>query len=92
MTWIFLPPSPGEDDVEFGLFFGGLGGSAATGRSRGNRDGGGGGNAPRLFEGLGKVSRLEDGQLRQFFNKLGDIGHDASLLDVWPGRKPRKIV
>ena len=36
-------------------------------------------NAPLFFKSLGEVSCFEDGQLRKFFNKLGDIGHDVSL-------------
>ena len=49
----------------------------------GNRSSGG--NAPGFFKRLGKVGRLEDGQLRKFFNKLGNIGHDVSLLIDGPG-------
>src|SRR5579859_5697870 len=51
----------GEDHVEVGLLFGGSGsgGSATTDGSHGDRSGGG--NAPLLFEQLGKLGRLEDG-------------------------------
>ena len=82
----------GQDDVEFGLFFDSFGSSATASRgSNGNSSSGG--NAPCFFEGLGKVSRLEDGQLRKFFNKLGDIGHDVSLqIDVAGTGMPRRIV
>src|SRR3546814_4030192 len=71
----------GQDDVEFGLLFSSLGSSAAAGRgSHGNC--GSGGNAPCFFQCLGKVGRLEDGQLRKFFNKFGNIGHDVTLQKI----------
>src|SRR5687768_4548279 len=63
----------GQDDVELGLLLDGFGGSATTGGGNGDR--GGGGNAPRLFEGLGEFGSFHDGQLRQVFYELGDIGH-----------------
>ena len=74
MTWIFFPPSPVRMTSNSVFSSSGFGSSAATGGS-GNGDSSSGGNAPCFFEGLGKVGRLEDGQLRKFFNKLGDIGH-----------------
>src|SRR6185503_8236969 len=49
-----LPAVAGQDDVELGLLFGGRAGGGSSGRSC--RDGGGGGNAPLLFERLGEVS------------------------------------
>ena len=61
---------------------GGLGGGAGQSSSNGN--GGSGGNAPCFFQSLGEVSGLENGQLREFFNEIGDVGHDISLLIVDP--------
>src|SRR6187551_2537455 len=49
----------GQDDVEFGLLFGGRAGSGSGSRSSCN--GSGGGNAPLLFESLRQVGGLEDG-------------------------------
>ena len=67
----------GQDDVEFVLFFGCGGVTTAGGAS--NSNGSGGAYAPLFLKCLGKLSGFQDGQLRQFFNKLGDIGHDVSL-------------
>src|SRR6185503_20281236 len=65
----------GEDHVELGLLFGSRSGSAAaSGRTR-NRDGGSGGNAPLLFEGLGEIRGLEDGQFGKLVDQLGDVSH-----------------
>ena len=56
----------------------------SSGRASGNRDSSSGAHAPCFFEGLGKVSRLEDGQLRQFFNKFGEISHfNSSLQNIF---------
>ena len=62
----------GEDHVEFGLLFSGRAGSGGSGRSG---DGSGGRNAPLLFERLGEVSGLEDGQFGQLVDQLGDVSH-----------------
>ena len=62
-----------EHDREFGLLFGRRGTRAGRARShchRGSRR-----HAPLLFEHLGEVSRLEDGELRQIVNNLGQISH-----------------
>ena len=63
----------GEDHVEFGLLFSGGAGSGGSGWSRGNSSGGG--NAPLLFERLGEVRGLEDGQFGKLVDQLGDVSH-----------------
>ena len=75
MTLIFLSPAGDEDDVELGLLFGGSSGAAAGARSNGNSHGRSGGNAPLLFQQLGELSRLEDGESRQVFDDLFEISH-----------------
>src|SRR5690606_20070415 len=72
----------GEDDVEFVLFLGSSGFTATTGGRAGNGHGGRGADAPFFLERLGKLGGFHDGQLRQFFNKLGDIGHDLYSVQL----------
>ena len=73
MTSIFLSPTAGEHDRELGLLFGRSGSGAGGAGS--NRNSGSSGDAPLLFEHLGEVSRLEDGELRQLVYDLGQISH-----------------
>src|SRR4029079_12780909 len=66
----------GENDVEFGLLFGSRSSSAAAGSSRtGNRDRSRAGDAPLLFERLGEIGGLEDGQFGKLVDQLGDVSH-----------------
>ena len=74
MTSIFLSPAAVEDDREFGLLFDRRGGGPG-GRSGGDRDSGGGRNAPFRFQELGEFRRLKDGQARQFVDDFFQIGH-----------------
>ena len=53
--------------------------SVTTGSRASNGNSSSSANAPLFFKRLGKLSGFHDSQLRQFFNKLGDIGHDVSL-------------
>src|SRR5262245_34674930 len=63
-----------ENDRELGLLFSRS--SATTGaRSGSNGHRGRGGHAPLLFEHLGELGRLEDGQCRQLVYDLGQISH-----------------
>ena len=65
-----------QDDVEFGLLFSSL---ASCSGWAGNSNSCSGANAPGFFQCGSKFSRLKDGQLRKFFYKFGDIGHDLIL-------------
>ena len=58
----------GQDHVELGLLFSGRGSSGRSSRSGGNRSSGG--NAPLLFERLGEVRGLEDGQFGKLVDQL----------------------
>jgi len=49
--------------------------AAAGARRRCHRHRGSRRHAPLLFEHLGEISRLEDGELRQLVNNLGQISH-----------------
>ncbi len=73
MTSIFLSPTAVEHDRELGLLLGR--GGARAGRARRHRHRGSRRHAPLLFEHLGEISRLEDGELRQLVNNLGQISH-----------------
>src|SRR5690606_20582340 len=74
-----LIASAGQDHVKFSLFFGRSGtGGSATGSSDGNRSGSG--NAPLLFEHLGELGSLQDGQCRQVVYELCKISHLISLF------------
>src|SRR5574338_128117 len=66
----------GEDDVELGLLFGRsrTRGSAAGGGA-GNRDRSRGRDAPLLFEGLGEIRGLEDGQFGKLVDQRIDVSH-----------------
>jgi hypothetical protein len=74
------------DDVEFGLLFSSRARSRGSGRSSGNRRGSR--NAPLLFERLGEVSSLENGQR----GKLVDQPIDVSQLILLCGALPPQIV
>src|SRR5690606_6268799 len=63
----------GEDHVEFGLLFSGRSGTASSTASSGNGDGSSSGNAPLLFEHLGELGSLQDGQGGQVIYELGEI-------------------
>ena len=76
----------GEDDVEFGLLFGGRAGGGGGGRS--GCDSRGGGNAPLLFERLGEIRGLEDGQ----FGKLVDQLVMSAMFYSLAGRCPGFVV
>src|SRR3546814_17055429 len=67
----------GEDHVELGLRFFRNGASATSGGAS-NRNRGGGRDAPLLFEQLGEVSGLEDGQFRKLVNDLAKVSHCKS--------------
>src|SRR5690606_20075271 len=64
----------GEDHVEFVLFLGRSGSSSAATSSR-YGDGSSGGNAPLLFQELGELGSLQDGQRRQLVDELFEISH-----------------
>src|SRR6185312_15047189 len=66
----------GQDHVELGLLFSrSRGSSAAAGGRTGNRDRSRGRDAPLLFERLGEVSGLKDGQFGKLVDQLGDVSH-----------------
>jgi hypothetical protein len=71
MTSIFLSPTA-QHDRELGLF---LGSRGRRTRRRSHCHRGSRRHAPLLFEQLGEISRLEDGELRQLVNNLGQISH-----------------
>src|SRR5690348_3223421 len=70
----------GENDVELGLLFGSRSSRGAAGGRTGNRDRSRGRNAPLLFESLGEVSRLEDGERRKIVNQLLNVSHFKLLV------------
>ena len=50
-------------------------GAAAPAAAGSSRDGSGGRNAPLLFERLGEIRGLEDGQFGKLVDQLGDVSH-----------------
>src|SRR6185369_12491448 len=75
----------GENDVELGLLFGSRSGSAAGGSSRArNRDRSRGRDAPLLFERLGEIRGLEDGQFGKLVDQLGDVSHFSTPCGTAP--------
>src|SRR5581483_8572860 len=72
-----------QHDGEFGLRFGSRSSSSATGG--GNRDRSRGGNAPSLFELLGKLGSLEHGELRELVHQLLQISHSNLLVSTLTG-------
>ena len=80
MTWIFLSPGAGEDDVERRLLLLGLGGVAAAGPPAGGRGRGDGrrGHAELLLERLDALGELEHGDRLELVDPLlGAGGHVA---------------
>ena len=72
MTLIFLSPPAFRMTVNSVCSSTAGSGSA---RSRGNGDGGSSRHAPLLLEQLGKLGRLQNGELREIVNDLREIGH-----------------
>jgi len=64
-----------QNNGELRLFRSRCGTSGGTANSSGHRDGCRGGNAPFIFEQLGELGRLEDGQARQVINQFCEISH-----------------
>src|SRR4029079_2720045 len=73
----------GENDVEFGLLFSSRGSSAAD-SSRSSRNRSRGRDAPLLFEGLGEIRGLEDGQFGKLVDQLCDVSHLLLLGGALP--------
>ena len=69
----------GEHDRELGLLLDRSGGGA-SGRSGRDRDRGGGGDAPLLFEQLGEFGGLEHRQAREFVDDFRQISHCHTFL------------
>src|SRR4051794_16062825 len=65
----------GENDVELGLLFGSRSSGSAVTRSRGSGDRSRGRDAPLLFERLGEIRGLEDGQFGKLVDQLGNVSH-----------------
>ena len=63
-----------QNNGELGLLFHRSGGDGGS-RASGDRDGGGGRDAPLLFEQLGEFSGFQHGQGRELFNDLFEISH-----------------
>ena len=55
-------------------------GPAAAAAAGADGDGSGGGNAPLLFERLGEIGGLEDGQFGKLVDQLGDVSHLILLV------------
>jgi hypothetical protein len=73
-----LVASGSQNDRELGLLF--RRGGSSAGRTGGNSNSSGGRDAPLLFQHLGEVSGLEDGERREIVDDFLQVSHGFSIL------------